>query len=339
MRKGLLVLAVPTLVLILVVATLAFVPGILRTLAQGPSATSISAPTWKVGDRWTYNVSLTSVREDEILPPAMMPAEPTSNESFLVGTLTESVVGIVSTPSGEAWNVTLDGSFGFEAPRSISMSEPTVQSLSTPGATTSGFAWLRQTDLAPIYSLKSVHLARNWTLWIGISSDYGLLANATYSLSYDASTQIWYAPALTIWSFPLEQNVSWNVSSNATVRYASSFRIAGPNVTFEADHSANFTVPVDFAMRTGLFENVSTPAGTFRALPAWASHASRYAEIPDRDASAMMNLTGGMDVETPRSFATVWFSAEAGNVVRAEFGTAILDGPRVELDLVSYTFS
>ncbi len=76
-----------------------------------------------------------------------------------------------------------------------------------------------------------------------------------------------------------------------------------------------------------------------RALPAWASHGSRYAEIPDRDAGATMNLTGGTDLEAPRPFATVWFSAAAGNVVRADFGAATFDGPRLELDLASYTFT
>ncbi len=339
MRKSLLVIALPTLVLVLVVASLAIAPGILTGLSQGPPSTSVSAPAWNVGDRWTYNVSLTSTGEKEILPVTMMPVATVSNESFVVGTLTETVVSSVSTPSGEAWNVTLDGSFGFESPPAMLSTEPTVQSLSMPAVKTSGFVWLRQSDLAPIYSLKTVHLDRNWTLWDGLSGWYGMLANTTYSLSYDATTQVWYAPPLAIWQFPLEENASWNASSNATIHYASAFRILGPNVTYEADHFANFTIPVDVAMHTGFFENVTTPAGTFRALPAWASHGLRFGEIPDRDASAMMNLTGEMDFEMPRSFATAWFSAQAGNVVRADFGSGLFDRPRVELDLVSYAFS
>lgn len=339
MRKSLILLAVPTLAVVLAVAALAVVPGAQNALSQGPSATSISAPTWKVGDRWTYNVSMASIRAEPVLPSSIMANAPVPVGSVVGGTLSEAVVGSVSTPSGSAWNETVDGSLAFGPPRPIIMTQPIVQTLSMPVVRVSGFVWLRQSDLALVYSLKSVNLSRNWTPGVVMPGSYGMLANATYTLTYDATTQIWYQPALAIWHFPLEENATWNVSSNATIRYASSFQVLGPNVTYEAHHFANFTVPVDFTMRTGRFEDVTTPAGTFHALPAWASRGTLLPGVPDRDASAVTNLTGETDLEMPHTFATAWFSAQAGNVVRADFWTGFLDGPRIEMDLVSYTFS
>ncbi|HYM39528.1 MAG TPA: hypothetical protein VEY12_05205 [Thermoplasmata archaeon] len=338
-RKMLTLLAVPLVAVALAISAAAIVPGLQKTLAQGPLATSVAAPAWAVGDRWTYNVSMAALAEADVLPREMIPDPTMPAEAFFAGALTETVAGSVSTEYGAAWNVTLDGRFGSGIPRPIIMSAPTVQAASTPGVTLTGFLWLRQSDLAPVYTLKTVHLDRNWTVPPVLTGAYGMEANATYRLTCDATTQVWYRPALGLWSFPLRENATWNASTNATIRYASTFRVVGPNVTYEAAHFANFTVPVRFSLRAGVFETVTTPAGAFRALPVSPVQASLQAAVPDRDASAVMNLTGDADVEMPHAFATAWFSATAGNVVKATFWSGPFVGPRLEMDLVSYTYT
>lgn len=337
MRSSWLILAVPLAALVLAIAAVAMVPGILNGSSPTTLATSIAAPSWKVGDRWTYNLSFAPMREAQILPPEMTPAMPSANESFVVGTLTETVAGSVSTSYGDAWNVTLNATFDFEPPQPIPLDQPMMTVRSMPSVSTSGFVWLRQSDLAPVYSWKQVVLTRNWTLSFGAVGGYGMMSNATYTLTYHATTQVWYRPPLAIFRFPLEENTTWNVTSNATVRFASTFQVEGPNVTFSSQHEANFTSPLAFAMRTGFFADVTTPAGTFRALPVSALRSERVPVVWDRDASAVMNLTGDMDLEMPHAFATAWFSEQTGNVVKTTSGGAFIDGPRVELDLVSYT--
>lgn len=325
--------------LAIAVSAVAIVPGMLSALSPAPAVTSIAAPAWKVGDRWTYNVSLAPAGEDEILPQEMMPSSPMTVAPLVVGTLTETVAGSVSTDSGPAWNTTLSGDLNLWTPAPMTGAQTALEPLSMRTVTVTGFVWLRQSDLAPVFSEKSVHMDATWTLSFGNDTWYGMLANATYTLTYDATTQVWYHPPLAIWQFPLEQNTSWDVRSNATIGYASTFAISGPNVTWQSNHTAAFTLPVDFSMHTGFFENVTTPAGTFRALPAWASRGPVFPEVPDRDASALMNLTEETDLAMPRGFATAWFSASAGNVVKATTFTEGFEGPRIQMDLVSYTFS
>jgi hypothetical protein len=338
MRKSILLLAVPTMAILLAVTAVAFVPGMLSGTSPGLAATSIAAPGWKVGDAWTYNVSMASVRAGEFLPHEMaMPPTIPSEETF-DGTFTETVAGTASTVDGTAWNVTFHGEFGAIPPLPIVVGAPLVQGTSGPAFTLSGFAWLRQSDLAPIYTMKSVHLERTWTYSANVSGYQGMISNATYALSFDATTQTSYAPALAVFQFPLEENRTWSVQSNATIRYASTFRVSGPNVSLEANHSANFTVPLRFSVHTGFFENVTTPAGTFRALPVSASRSSLDARVPDGDASAVMNLTSCEDLGFPHPFATAWFSAQTGGIVKVSFWTSPVFGPRVEVELVSYAY-
>ncbi len=337
-RKMLTLLAVPLLALAVAASAVAFVPGILNAFSAGPTnATSIAAPSWKVGDSWTYNVSFGSMDTAQVLPGEMVSEPSMPTQAFVIGKLTETVVGSVSTPYGQAWNTTVDVTMGFAEPQPMVGTQPVLQPMAMPAATVSGFVWYRASDLAPVFAQKTVTLRSTWTANASTFLGYATLANATYALSYTSTTQVWYHPPLTVWQFPLAENESWNVTSNATIHYASSFEFTGPNMTFETSHSANFTVPIDFGMRTGSFGNVTTPAGTFRALSVSAFRGEAPV-IPDRDASAAMNLTGEMDFEMPHAVASAWFSSQVGNVVRADVGLGF-DGPRVELDLVSYSFS
>ena len=337
-RKILTLIAVPLVAIALAASAVAFVPGILNAFSAGPTvATSIAAPTWKVGDTWTYNVSLASMDEQQVLPEEMLVQPSTWSGTLVVGTLTETVVGSVSTPYGAAWNTTVNATLSFGEPQPMNATQPMLEPMTLHAVRVSGFVWYRTADLAPVYALKTVDMGSTWTATAGTLTDFGMLANATYSLSYTATTQIWYHPPLAVWQFPLAENESWNVSSNATIHFASSFDFEGPNITYTSSHSANFTVPLEFAMRTGSFENVTTPAGTFRALRVSAIH-REFPEVSDTDASAVMNLTGETDLVMPRALASAWFSGLVGNVVKADLGLGF-EGPRVELDLVSYSYS
>ena len=335
-RKMMTLLAVPLLAIALAASAVAFAPGILNAFSAAPStATSFAAPSWKVGDTWTYNVSLGSM-DAQVLPSEMLAQTSWGNESPVVGTLTETVVGSVSTAYGQAWNTTVNVTLAPAEPEHEIGMQPMTVALPLPAVSLSGFGWYRESDLAPVYAVRTVHLDSTWTMSSGTWMDFSALANATYFLNDTATTAISFAPPLEEYAFPMQQNATWNATSNATVRYTSTFDFSGPNVTYEASHAVNFTVPLHLTMRTGMFENVTTPAGTFRALRVTASR-GEFGPVADHDASAMLNLTESMDVEVPHAFASVWFSGQVGNVVRADVGFGAFEGPRVELDLVSYS--
>jgi hypothetical protein len=272
---------------------------------------------------------------------------------MVLGTLTQTVVGSVSTEYGSAWNVTEKVTFLVGHPTPIVGPDYILPPPFAPAVRVSGFEWYRQSDLAPVYSLESIHINRTWNLTVipeapapgpdctGTLPDASpsIALNGTYFMSYNATTQTWFHPALAVLQFPLAENSTYNVSSNATIQYWSSFRVVGPNVTYGTDHFATFTVPIDFSIRTGRFENVTTPAGTFRVLPISAYRKAFVPRISDPDASAVTNLTLATDcVTTPHAFATAWFSDQVGNVVKADFSLGGFEGPRMELTLVSYTY-
>jgi hypothetical protein len=51
-----------------------------------------------------------------------------------------------------------------------------------------------------------------------------------------------------------------------------------------------------------------------------------------------MNLTSCEDLGFPHPFATAWFSAQTGGIVKVSFWTSPVFGPRVEVELVSYAY-
>jgi hypothetical protein len=342
MQKMLLVLVVPLLAIALAVSAVAVVPSMLTALAPGSTSSMMqtAAPSWKVGDSWTYNISFGLMGDAAVMPREMIvQAQP--DGSMVLGTLTETVVGTASTEYGPAWNVTENITLLIGHPVPVTGPEPVMQSLCMPSVAASGFVWYRQSDLAPVYAFKSVHMGRIWNVTgpTGTSTLDHMFLNGTYSLTYDATTQVWFHPTLKVLQFPLTENTSYNVSSNETIHYWSSFRVLGPNSSYGTDHYANFTVPINFTMRTGLFENVTTPGGTFRALQVSAYRELFTAEIPDRDASAMVNLTDApCTMMMSHAFASAWFSDQVGNVVKADVGMGGFNGPRIELTLVSYTY-
>src|SRR5207249_10405569 len=69
-------------------------------------------------------------------------------------------------------------------------------------------------------------------------------ARGWFNSSYTATVQTTYEPALDIWSFPLGENETWNVSSNATIRAMIQWHFEGPSASFGFWHTFNATVPI-----------------------------------------------------------------------------------------------
>ena len=342
MQKLSLVLAVPLVALALALAAVAVAPSMLNALAPGstPSPLETSVPSWKVGDTWTYNISIGSVAERALMPREMIVEAP-PNDTMVLGTLKETVVGSVSTEYGPAWNVTQNVSLlrGRSAPGT--RPEPMMDSLSMPQVGVTGFVWYLQSSLAPVYAYKSVQMERTWNLTTPTETSVldHMTLNGTYTLSYEAGTEIWYHPALSVLEFPLTENATYNVTSNETIHTWSSFDVTGPAGSYGWEHHANFTVPLDLSMRTGMFENVTTAAGTFRSLPVAVYHEAYAARLPGSDSGVLVNLSDGCDpIPMPHAFATAWFSDQVGNVVRADIGMGGFGGSRIELSLVSYSY-
>ncbi|HKW43953.1 MAG TPA: hypothetical protein VJP06_07170 [Thermoplasmata archaeon] len=277
----------------------------------GPqTASPIPAPTWQVGDTWTYNTS----RPDPVLTPQW--GAPSSQ----VGSITRTV----TSASNGVYNVSITGSFHIpdlidpttDTPaNAIILSRPTALE----NASVEGYAWYRMSDLAKLKDFRLVTVSG--PLW----TEAGV-ANASFS----ATVETTYSPALDLWSFPLGENESWNASSNATIHASLSWHAAGPNWTWNINWNFNATVPVKLVLTSGTAENVTTPAGTFRAIPVRV-HLAMPGPMDDHKEMAM-NLGNDEAIEH-RAPAELWFSGTVKGVVQA---TMTIRGVRVEAVLISY---
>jgi hypothetical protein len=279
------------------------------TPTTSPTAASIPAPTWTAGQSWTYNVSVSRIA------PAVIGWYGYST----YGLVTEKVLGTVSTGFGDAYNVSVAGTFGMMGVYRTNL----PQASETSSVTLTGFTWYRTTDLATIASVRSTHLEHNVTV-----------RNATWSTDFTANLWVDYDPPLATWQFPLQANASWNVSSNATVHYSSSYKVIGTNVSLGGTHFANATIPIRFRLQTADFANLTTPAGTFWSLRVSAVVGPVTMEFPDHAVDLGLNATTDILSEPLHPIMSLWFSAKVGNVVKAIdwFGPA-----RFEADLVSYS--
>ncbi len=277
--------------------------------ATSPNVTSILPPSWTAGQAWTYNVSLTRIAPEVI----------GSYGDGLHGVVTETVLGTVPTAFGDAYNVSLAGTFAMQGAYSIAA----PQSIGAANVSVHGYVWYRTSDLATIEAVRWVHFQHSTTV-----------DNMTWTTDLSASIRIDYDPPLATWQFPLQSNESWNVSSNASVRYASAFELNGPNVTFGTTHYANATIPIRFHMETFEFSNVTTPAGTFWSLQASTLVGPVVMQLPDRGTDEGVNATTDLLTEPLHPIANLWFSAQVGNVVSDVnwFGPV-----RYEANLVAYS--
>src|SRR5207253_515599 len=106
----------------------------------------------------------------------------------------------------------------------------------------------RASDLAERKEVRTVQLKS--ALWT---------ARGWFNVSYTATVQTTYAPALDIWAFPIEENETWNVSSNATIHAMIAWRFDAPNDSFGFWHDFDVTVPFRLMLHWGELENVTSP--------------------------------------------------------------------------------
>ncbi len=276
----------------------------------------IETPAWNVGDSWTYNVTSSSSEPSEY-----------SDRSFgVAGEFTRTVTAI----EGDAYNVSVTGTFrieGFDLMQDSLLGNASIMVLTNVSlnqATVEGYSLYRTSDLAKLRDIRTIHLSG------AIETEAG-----DYNLSYTKTIETTYDPAFDVWDFPLDENETWEAVTNATVRVWTEWAIEGPNLDYEDDHNFTATVPVYLLLMSGEREDVETPAGTFASLPVRPA-------LPEIDSSSLDDRLGflislGSDTLTePGSSAQLWFSAEAGNVVRAE---TIAFGSRIQVVLVETTYT
>jgi hypothetical protein len=265
-----------------------------NTQATSPAtATSISPPTWTPGQSWTYNVTL-----------ARLAPEVVGWYGYSIQGLAKEVVqGTVTTPFGDAYNVSINGSFAIHG----AYSGTPYGANATSTISLTGYAWYRTSDLASVQTVRTVQMTHSFAF-----------GNSTWSTVYVATLRIDYDPPLGTWQFPLQANESWNVSSNATIHYASAYKFTGGNFTIGGSQYANVTIPIRFHMTTLDFANVTTPAGTFWSIHAVATVGPVLEPMPDQDLDPGVNATGDVLWEPLHPIASLWFSSQVGNVVQAE---------------------
>jgi len=281
-----------------------------------PQSSSVGVPTWHVGDSWTYNVNST--------PPDVFIAGPTWGSPSLTGTLTRTV----ASASGSEYNVTVHGSFHlgsvFDPVRDGNETNSSTLLLFRPvmeNATVDGYAVYRASDLAELKEVRTVQLKS--ALWT---------ARGWFNVSYTATVQTTYAPALDIWAFPIEENETWNVSSDATIHAIIAWRFDAPNDSFGFWHNSNVTVPIRLMLHSGELESVTTPAGTFSSIPVRVALPTIDRLATDDREGPVVGL-GGDECGQPRLAAEAWFSGDVGNVVKA---VSFIGGMKIVADLASF---
>jgi hypothetical protein len=275
-----------------------------------PQASSIGVPAWHVGDFWTYHVNASS-------------AVPTWSSFVLAGNVTRTVT---ASAAGQ-YNVSVNGSFHVERvvdlARSGDFGNATIMLLShtfMENATVDGYTLYRASDLAEQMDVRTVRITGSiWT------------EAGTFNASYTAKVVTTYDPALDVWAFPINENETWNVSSNATIHVWTKWRLDAPNEYFEFGRNFTVMLPIRLLAHSGMLEDVTTPAGTFSAIPVRLT-------LPPLDIAPDDRLTPAMEIGAagwmePRVPAVAWFSADVGNVVKA---ATPVGGARVVTELTGF---
>ncbi len=275
-----------------------------------PQASSIGVPTWHVGDFWTYHVNASS-------------AVPTFSAFVVAGNVTR----MVTASDGGQYNVSVHGSFHVESlidlARSGDFGNATIMLWSRTfmeNATVDGYTLYRASDLAELRDVRTIRFTGS--IWTEVG---------TFNASYTTKVDTTYDPALDVWAFPLNENETWNVSSNATIHVWTKWRLDAPNEYFEFGHNFTVTLPIRLLAHSGMVEDVTTPAGTFSAIPVRLTLPTLDVVTNDRLTPAMgIGADGWME---PRVPAVAWFSAAVGNVVKAAtpFG-----GSRIVTELTAF---
>ncbi len=284
-----------------------------------PAAGPIETPTWHVGDSWTYSVNASSAFDS-------------TQGLWVAPSLEGSVTRTVDVADGSQYNVSLAAT--FHVGKVIDLSQETGYGNASimlhsyvvlNDATVDGYTLYRASDLAKVTDFRMVHISGSFY------AEYGMY-NTTINASYTAKILTNYNPPLDIWSFPLGENETWEGASNATVHVWKTWRFEGADWYIEKGRNATFTVPIRVALASGMFEDVTTPAGTFPAIPVRVGlHVMDLGTTTDQMAFA--TRLGDDGFGEPHAPVVAWFNGDVGNVVKA---VTLLDGLHVEIELTSY---
>jgi hypothetical protein len=274
--------------------------------SPNPAAgTNASVPAWHAGDWWNYSVRLADGHERG---PA------------LEGWVLKSVAGTEDTSEGTAYNVTVTASYRLSAGLSKFEDEPTAFHT----AKVSGYVLYRTSDLALIQEAFAVRFEGTYPC-----------KNASVSVIHETKTWASFTPALQVWQFPLEENATWNATSNVSMGMSSSFSVTLGNETYTSNRSASATFRVALVMRSGLLGNVSVPAGNFTALPVKIA-AAKVPYPSDRLTNEVLNATQPFEKMPCHPLAALWYAPEVRNVVKADTWLGPRGDLRLEMDLVAY---
>src|SRR2546426_1699985 len=252
MQRKFLAVIVVALVAAVAIASVAFGPDALRNLSNpgsnpnrpgtgtGPQPTAVEVPTWAQGDSWTYDVNASS--------SGLQPDGPAAS-----GHVTRTVV----SASGSQYNVSLEGSLHIRwmidpTPLADGSGAPamTMARSMLENATVGGYSWYRASDLALQREVRTVSVGGSSTTAAGI-----------YDASYSATVETTFDPALSVWSFPLQANETWNATSTATVHGWIQWQLSGPNATWKEAADFTYTEQVRLFLLRGAVVDVPHPAG------------------------------------------------------------------------------
>ena len=286
------------------------------TVGTGPAPNSFDAPTWHAGDTWTYDVNASA--------GGIRPDSPSAT-----GSVTRTVV----SADASQYNLSLIGTLHIRwmvDPTPMAGSDAFAASMASgmlQEASLSGYTLFRASDLAIIQEVRTLEVHGSAATTAG-----------TYNASYVATIMTSFDPALDVWSFPLQANETWNVTGNATIHGWIKWDLTGPNATFGASANFSYKIPVRLFLMSGATEDVSTPAGTFPAIPVSMGRpeimAGRPGIVSDPSDRAL-GFDHEMPVE-PLHSAQTWYSGAVKNVVKFHLFTA---GMRLNLILSSYHFA
>lgn len=308
-RRVTLALMAAVLAVAVVVAVLVG-PGLLGPLANAPNPADaatpeIEIPSWSVGDRWTYNVTLTAESGD---------LEPQAART-LAGVVTKEVTEV----AGGTINVSV--SARFEGATSMTWDDGlTVQ---VTEATLTGYTLHASEDLSRLRDVREVRMEADAMTPMGpVHASLAVSVKATYEPAWDA------------WAFPITETDMWDVRTNASVEVSSVARIETWDGYVEIGKNASFAVPLNYSVASAGLQDVVTPAGTFSAM-------HTFVTLPSLDLDALEELgmllsLDGMALPGVGASLDVWFGESVGNVVRAVASAGSSGELEIEVLLVAF---
>lgn len=306
-----------TIVAIVAAVSIAFVaaivanPGFLGSLGNPPSTPNqetpaVEVPTWTVGDRWTYNVTLSAPSGD---------AQIARSSPSLTGVVTKEVTSVAGGVYNVSVLVTASGAMAttWEGSLDVRVTEASLE----------GYALYRTSNLARLMDVRSAHVEVDAMTPMGpVHGSLTFTAEATYEPAWDA------------WAFPIAETDDWDVRTNATIKVTSVLRIDGVSGYFEIGKNASFTVPLNYSLTSAGLEDVITPAGTFSAMHAFVTLPQFDLDLDDE--MALILALDGDSVGVSNVAVDVWFGESVGNVVRATASAGLSRTAILEVVLVEY---